>query len=66
VSCARFPVKVRSTHPVVLSASIEKRSRDQISKTGIIINWVDLITVTREARNHERSEVVSFRRENRK
>ena len=65
-SCALFPLNVRSTHPPELSASIENRFNDQIRRIGRIIHCVELIITIKEDRSHDRSGVVTFRREKRK
>src|SRR5205809_5435017 len=66
VSCALFPVNVRSTQPLLLSASTEKRFNDQISKAGKMNHWDDRITKITEYRTQDRSGVVTLRREKKK
>jgi hypothetical protein len=47
VSSALFPLKVRSTHPLV-SESIENRLSDQMSKAGTISHCVERMRTTKE------------------
>lgn len=66
VSCALFPLKVRSTHPLLLSESIENLFNDQISRPGMISHCVARIICISAYRNRERSGVVTRRVEKRK